>query len=334
MTEDQVNKMLGECNNSLFLFPPDPESIVCYAINNFPTIKRFDWSDNLINRIKQVMSTPCSRPSAPEFKFELSEEAMKQNLAVLEKYDFNLGRVLEAQQDSPLGPGKEFKRPVVLESVFCLHPLWQHMKDFLNDGSKWPLDEISEEERVKDLNEVLTFGNHKGALAKPELLLKLIGKDVKYGCSAPIPLNSVKRIPGLEMAPMNIMAQNTINEFGQVIPKDQLTHDQSWKWKGSGTSVNSRTRKELLQETRYGFCIWHIVNWAVAARRKYPGQRILASKIDYKSAYRQVILHFKMALKTATQPQDDAIAIITLRLTFGGAPCPFEWGIMSESICD
>ncbi len=26
--------------------------------------------------------------------------------------------------------------------------------------------------------------------------------------------------------------------------------------------------------------------------------------------------------------------IITLRLTFGGAPCPFEWGIMPETICD
>ena len=95
-----------------------------------------------------------------------------------------------------------------------------------------------EEERVKDLNEVLTFGNHKGALAKPELLLKLIGKDVKYGYSIPIPLKSVKLIPGLKMAPMNIMAQNTIDEFGQVIPKDQLTHNQSWKWKGSGTIRN------------------------------------------------------------------------------------------------
>jgi hypothetical protein len=30
-------------------------------------------------------------PSAPDFKFELSEEATKQNLAVLEKYDFDLG---------------------------------------------------------------------------------------------------------------------------------------------------------------------------------------------------------------------------------------------------
>ena len=29
-------------------------------------------------------------------------------------------------------------------------------------------------------------------------------------------------------------------------------------------------------------CIRCIVNWSVAARRKYPGQRILASKIDFK----------------------------------------------------
>jgi hypothetical protein len=47
------------------------------------------------------------------------------------------------------------------------------------------------------------------------------------------------------MAPMNIMAQNTINELGRIVPKDRLTHDQSWKW-SSGTSVNSRIKKELL----------------------------------------------------------------------------------------
>jgi hypothetical protein len=57
-------------------------------------------------------------------------------------------------------------------------------------------------------------------LAKNELLLKLIGKDVRYGYSVPIPLNSMKLIPGLETAPMNITAQNTINKFGRVISKD------------------------------------------------------------------------------------------------------------------
>jgi hypothetical protein len=104
------------------------------------------------------------------------------------------------------------------------------------------------------LQEALIFGNHKGASSKPDLLLKkLISKDVKYGYSLPIPLESETQIKGLEMAPMNIMAQNTINKFGRIVPKDRLTHDQSWKWGGFGTSVNSRVRKELLQETRHGF---------------------------------------------------------------------------------
>jgi hypothetical protein len=135
------------------------------------------------------------------------------------------------------------------------------------------------------------------------------------------------------MAPMNIMEQNTIDKFGQIIQKDRLTHNQSWKW-SSGTSVNSRVRKELLQACQYGFCICRLINWAIAARRKYPSQQILATKNDNKSAYCRGILHFATALQTATQLPEDHLAIITLRLTLGSAPCLFEWGIMSESICD
>ncbi len=145
---------------------------------------------------------------------------MKHNLAVLEKYDYDLGQALNAQQDSPLGPGKEFKPPNILQLELGLHPLRKRMEDFLTHGSKWPLVKISEKEQVNNLNNALTFGNHKGASAKPKLLLKLISKDVEYGYSVPIPLDSIKLIPCLEMAPMNIMAQNTINEFGGVIPKD------------------------------------------------------------------------------------------------------------------
>ena len=107
--------------------------------------------------------------------------------------------------------------------------------------------------------------------------------------------------------------------MGQVIPKDRLTHDQSWRW-SSGTSVNSRVQKERLQERRYGVCIQRLVNWAVVAQKKYPIKPILAPKINYKSAYQQGILHFTMVLKTSTQLPDNLIAVITLQLTSGSAP--------------
>jgi hypothetical protein len=45
------------------------------------------------------------------------------------------------------------------------------------------------------------------------------------------------------MAPMNVAPQHSIDEYGNIIEKDRLTHDQSWKW-GSETSVNSRVKDE------------------------------------------------------------------------------------------
>jgi hypothetical protein len=61
--------------------------------------------------------------SAPEFSFKLLEEAAKHSLAVLREHNYDLGQALEAQTNSPLGRGKEFKPPDVL-NVFGLHPLW------------------------------------------------------------------------------------------------------------------------------------------------------------------------------------------------------------------
>jgi hypothetical protein len=88
------------------------------------------------------------------------------------------------------------------------------MNRILKNRSKWLLEEISKDKQQQDAYNALTFGNHKGALAKPNLLKKLIGKDVKSGYSFAIPLSNVTLIPGIYMAPMNIMTQNRINKLG------------------------------------------------------------------------------------------------------------------------
>ena len=83
-----------------------------------------------------------------------------------------------------------------------------------------------------------------------------------------------------------------------------------------------------------GRVIRRLVNWIVAARPKYPGRRIFATKVDFKSAYRCLHLNFHIALQSCTQPPDEDIALLALRLTFGGAACPYKWSIISEIICD
>lgn len=115
--------MLGEFYDLPSSAPADPEHRD--VSDNPSTIeKHFDWPNDLIDRIKRVLGTPCSTPSPPEFRFELTEDAMQHNLAVLEKYEYDLGQALEAQNDSPLGPGKEFRPANVLNAIFSHHPLW------------------------------------------------------------------------------------------------------------------------------------------------------------------------------------------------------------------
>ena len=219
-TKGHVYEMLGEINNLPISIPADPEH---RDVSGIPTKteKRFDWPNDLIDRIKQVMGMPCSTPSAPEFKFEISEEAMQQYLAALEKYEFNVGKAFDAQHDSPLGSGMEFCPPDVLRSISGLHPLWNQMEDILQNGSNWLFEEISEKDRASNLQEALIFGNHKGASSKPDLLKKRISKDVRYGYSLLIPLDSMMQIKvkGLEMASNEHYGAEYVQQIWRSHPK-------------------------------------------------------------------------------------------------------------------
>ena len=98
--------------------------------------------------------------------------------------------------------------------------------------TKWvrrPLEPLNEDKKRADVAEALAFGNHKGASLQPELLKKLISKDVHYGYCLPLPLAKATKIPNILIAPMDIQKQNTISEYGPIVPNDCLTRDQSFK---------------------------------------------------------------------------------------------------------
>lgn len=229
---------------------------------------------------------PPRRPTPPDFSFELTCEAAEKNyLVLMHRHKGSLAASLESQHDSMVGYGSEFRDDAMLSHLFTCHPNWNRMTHILQHGSKWPLEPLDEDSRRADVKEALAFENHKGTLLQPELLKILISKDVHYGYCLPLPLDKATTIPNILIAPMNIQKQNTIDKFGRIVPKDCLTHDQSFKW-SSGTSVNSRVITEELLPCMLGSCIRWIVNWAVTARRLFPSLPILASKIDFKSAFR------------------------------------------------
>jgi len=88
---------------------------------------------------------------------------------------------------------------------------------------------LDKDNRHADVAEALAFRSNKGASLQPELLKKLVSKDVHYGYCLPLPLAKATKIPSILIAPMNIQKQNTIDEYGRIVPKDHLTLDQSYK---------------------------------------------------------------------------------------------------------
>ena len=70
-----------------------------------------DWSDNLIKIIKNIINVPCKTPAAQKLSFELLTMAASHNLAILLKYNNGLNKELEANKNSLLGYGSEFRHP-------------------------------------------------------------------------------------------------------------------------------------------------------------------------------------------------------------------------------
>jgi hypothetical protein len=129
----------------------------------------------------------------------------------MKKYNGNLGASLEAQCNLIVGYGLEFRYVNTLKKIFGRHPNWTRMSKILQNGSEWPLKPLNEELRHNDVNSALAFGNHKGASLQPELLQKLVSKDVHFGYCLPLPLDKAWKIPGILLAPMNIKKQNSID---------------------------------------------------------------------------------------------------------------------------
>ena len=90
--------------------------------------------------------------------------------------------------------------------------------------------------------DAIEYGNHKGASENPLLLEVLVQDVVTLGHALVIPINRVLEIEGALIATMNNIDQNTITELGEIIPKLQLTHNQS-KFFLSSTLVNGRVKK-------------------------------------------------------------------------------------------
>jgi hypothetical protein len=212
------------------------------------------------------------------------------------------------------------------------HHNWCKVYNSLSKGSIWPLFPISDEERIGKNKEFIARGNHKSAKKYENEFVKIVKSEIDQGWMFPVPVNYINVLKQGELAPVGIddKVWSDLPDGSKKV-KYRLTHDQSFE-ASLGKSVNSRVIEDELAPLLYGGCLSRLIHYIADTRLRHPNVPILGAKSDFKAAYRRVSLHGSIAEKCAIMC--DGFALPSLRLTFGGSPCPPEFCIYSELTAD
>ena len=160
----------------------------------------------------------------------------------------SLEAAISAQHNSPITYGSEFRPTSILQPLMHRHPIWEKTSHILNNGTTFPLTQIDDKLRQKDLLAALEYKNHNSAHPITSSLAKHMSTEIEHGWSLPLPPNFALELKGAEIAPHGIVKQNTITELGEIVEKERVTHDQSYPGQYSKESINSRVIEEELSE--------------------------------------------------------------------------------------
>ena len=147
----------------------------------------------------------------------------------------------------------------------------------------------------------------------------------------PITIESLKKLKGAAVIPVGVASQFSINDKGQQITKRRTTHDATFP-PPSEQSINNRMIRDLLADCFFGHCLLRILHQIHIMRLTHPSVCIFLSKLDIDAAYRRIHVTARMAMLAITIIK--RIAYVLLRLPFGVANGPADFGIISEPIMD
>jgi hypothetical protein len=287
----------------------------------------------LLQAVQQVASTPVRPPKAPPIQFATDDISLATNAKLLEKFDYDIAELLDHFADTTIGYGSEFRPTDQLQKIFGGHPNFTFFKETLHSGMDYFFEtEISESQRVLELEANLARGNHKSATAEPTITEKEIFKDVRHGFSFPFPVGVVRKLKGALVQPCGLASQFALKADGSRVQKHRLTHDLSYEITGKGISVNNRVDMARYPEMIFGWCLPRIIHFVVALRLAYPSSRILIAKYDFSDAYRRIHHSAQAAVQSIIVLA--SIAFLALRLSFGGSPNPPTWCSFAEMVTD
>lgn len=295
----------------------------------------YSTSSKLVKFLKSVFESICKTPRKSAFTFENTEDAAKTNSKILLSFGGNVKRVIESEKGSMLTPATEFRDQKYIKPLFDLHEDGDKLLSMVVEGAKYPFkDDVvySKEERLQDNESAIIRGNNGSAKGKEEIIMSRYAKKVEKGWMLPFNLGDIPDIDDIGLIPIGVATQTTIDENGNSIPKDRLTHDCSRAQEISGLSVNITTDDDKLEVCRFGMALFRLIYQIHQLRLEYPQIPIVISKLDFDSAYRRIHVFLQHALLCCSII--GSICYILFRLPFGSAAAPGLVSMLSEFTAD
>jgi hypothetical protein len=223
-----------------------------------------------VNTVHSIYNTPSHLNNGTSgkllFLFEQTKEAALHNAIVLQCYNFDIDQAIQAQHNSSIIYGSEFRPISDLSPLLSTHPLWVHIQSILSKGATFPLLPIPDPIRQEDLIFHKDRGIHKSASKHSEKIQQLLKDDVERGFALILPVEVLPLIPNASLAPLGCQEQKTLNAAGDRVSKFRMTHDQSFLGP-SGSSVNMRVETSKQPPCMYGYCLRHIIHYILSLRQ-------------------------------------------------------------------
>ena len=319
--------------------PQDPEAWLTQDMEKFfPIVLKppdFDQTPRpkLCRLLVAVSEMKEETPAKDNFRYERTQEAAEHNTEIIKRYGCDLEHCFQSMKNSTLSPGSEFRNVDHLKLLIGRHPYWPNIHKTLTEGALPPVKaEPHDMARRTENAAQIERGNHKSARDDKDLLHNHIEKHIKKGYVLPITAEVAPRLRHARIIPMSIQHQHSIDADGLRIAKTRPVQDQTFS-NGHCPSTNDLTDDDQLTDLVYGKCLDRIFHWIVATRSKHPNRAIFISKFDIDAAYLRINSHPRTCARTVVI-DEDGIAHIYLRLTFGGKPNPAIFCEVSEVATD
>ena len=304
---------------------------VQFSSQNIDSSRKFKKFDSwLIQNVRDITSKTYPANNAPLFKLENTLEAAKINTEILKSHDWNFQKAIDAQENSIMQAGSEYRPLDDLECIFKYHKDWEKLKILLSKGVVYGFDknkEYSEETRKSDLAAQLKKGNSKSTEGCEEIIHENYKKEITRAWMVPFLKSCIMKVVGVGLIPIGIAKQWTMDKDNNRVTKNRTTHNLSNIMK-SGDSWNGMLDDDLMDPCLFGWCLVRVLHRIHDLRERFPETSIFISKIDLDAAFRRLHVCTEHAVLSTTII--DEIAYFLGRLPFGTSEGPGKHDIPSN----